>query len=124
MATLPYILLVSKHHCPTASNSYLDPSWTQGLQWRQASDALPHASGSFSPVQFPLGAGCDFCWLAPQAQLPEKLLLDPSPGVGSLDVATSPPLEIRSTVSPLDTFPHGPGPKPLGWTDQDTPIIV
>lgn len=112
--TLLYIFPAWKHHCFAVSNTYLEPFWTQGLQRRQASDAFPHASWSFSPVQFPSGARCGFCCLAPQAQLPKKLLLNPGPGVGCLDVVTSLPLGNRNVGSFLDKFSHGLGPKLLG----------
>lgn len=122
--TLPYTFPAWKHHWFAALNSYLEPFRTQSFQGRQASDASPHASWSFSPVQFPPGAKCGFCSLAPQAQLPKKLLLNPGPGVGCLDVATSLPLESRRTGSLLDTFLMGLGvnrPSPLNCSREITP---
>lgn len=81
--------------------TYLGPFCTLGLAGGQASEALPHACRPFSPVQLPPGTGCGFCCHAPQAQLPEKLLLDPGPGSGGLDVAAPPPLRDRQWMRAL-----------------------
>lgn len=99
------------HSLPTIPSTYRAPSLVQGLPGKQASDAFPHSSWSFPPVQFPLRAGCGFCHLAPQSQLPKELFLNPGPGHGCLDAATFSSLGSRDITPRLDTFPLQACPK-------------
>lgn len=99
------------HILPTIPSTYRALSLVQGLPGKQASDAFPHSSWSFPPVQFPLGAGCGFCHLAPQSQLPKELFLNLGPGHGCLSAATFPSLGSRDLTPHLDTFPLQACPK-------------